>query len=313
MSDLVPAFELDGAADAGGVARTGPGIVAEAVTRDGRRFPVEYAVRTFEFHGEELAIAVVEDITERLAIDELRDKFIAVLSHELRTPVTAIYGGSQLLLSRAGRLDPETEREILSDMAVESERLHRLIENTLVLARIERGRELEGEDPILLQRLLPTVIERERGLWPGMDIRLSMPPNLPTVKGDDGYIAQVIRNLVSNAAKYGGSGPIEVAAAAVPGRVEVRVLDRGPGIEPRTAEQLFDLYYRAPALAAAVPGAGIGLFVCRQIVHALGGRIWARPRDGGGAEFGFALPVYEADTETSGAADAVAEGVATAS
>ncbi len=275
--------------------------VTVAHTRDGRQFPVEVAIQRFAFEGEELAIAVLEDISERLEIEQLRDKFIAVLSHELRTPVTAIYGGSQLLLSRAGRLDPETEREILSDVALESERLHRLIENTLVLARIEHGRDLAGTDPVLIQRLLPIVLERERAMWPGTEIVLSLPPNLPTVKGDDAYIGQVLRNLVSNAAKYAGNGPVEVEAAPTAHGVGIRVLDRGPGIDPDTADLLFELYYRAPALSTAVAGAGIGLFVCRRIVHALGGRLWARPRDGGGAEFGFELPPYEADEDPSAA------------
>lgn len=271
--------------------------VSEGRDRSGRRFPVELATREFEYEGQRQTIAVVEDIGERLEIEQLREKFIGVLSHELRTPVTAIYGGTQLLLSRSGQLDEATEREILTDVTLESERLHRLIENTLVLARIERGRELEGADPVLLQRLLPTVLQRERGLWPDTKISLVISTDLPTAKGDEGYLGQVVRNLVSNAAKYARGNEIEVEARAADGGVEVRVLDRGPGIDAETADLLFDLYYREPSLSGMAPGAGIGLFVCRQIVHALGGRIWAAPRAGGGAEFGFFVPGYDADEE----------------
>src|SRR5690606_23406422 len=128
--------------------------------------------------------------------------FIGMLSHELRTPVTAIYGGSQLLLDRGDRLDEDTRRELISDVASEAERLHRLIENLLVMARVERGQDLAGGEPVLLQRILPLIIDRERLLWPGTDLRMTVPPGLPTVRGHDGYVGQVVRNLVSNAAKY---------------------------------------------------------------------------------------------------------------
>src|SRR5690606_18517746 len=138
-------------------------------------FPAQVATRSFDYDGQEMVIAVVEDVRERIAVDQLREKFIGVLSHELRTPVTAIYGGAQLLLSRWGRMPAETEREVVADIAGEAERLHRLIENTLVLARIEGGRELAGGDPVLIQRLLPQVVDRERSLWPGAEIRLSIP------------------------------------------------------------------------------------------------------------------------------------------
>lgn len=283
----------------------------EARRRDGTTFPAELALRSFEHLGEYLQIAVLVDITERLEAEQLREKFIGVLSHELRTPVTAIYGGSQLLLSRWETMDPASARELLEDIAAEGERLHRLIENTVVLARIERGRELRGADPVLIQRVLPRVVERERSLWPAIAITLSVPPNLPTVTGDETYLAQVVRNLISNAAKYAGAnGEIEVVASSTGDTVEIRVLDRGPGIDPAAADRLFELYYREPSMSLATPGAGIGLFVCRQIVQSLGGRIWARPRPGGGSEFGFSLRVYAADDDVAPAGTGDGEDLA---
>jgi signal transduction histidine kinase len=118
------------------------------------------------------------------------------------------------------------------------------------------------------------------------------------VRGHDGYVSQVIRNLLSNAVKYGGDGAtVEILAEGDADGVTVRVLDDGPGIGAEDADRLFDLYYRAPGTAVRAPGAGIGLFVCRRIVSALGGTIWARPRASGGAEFGFRLPIYAADED----------------
>jgi PAS domain S-box-containing protein len=270
----------------------------DARRQDGTTFPVDFAVSTFESQGERSSIAVLTDITDRLETDHLRDTFIGILSHELRTPVTAIYGGSQVLLGRGEKLDPAVSRELIIDIAAEAERLHRLIENLLVLARVERGEELIGGEPVLLQRVLPTIVERERAIWLGTDISATVAPGLPTVRGHDGYVSQVIRNLLSNAVKYGGpTANVEIVAEGDEDGVSVRVLDDGPGIESGVADRLFDLYYRAPGAATVAQGAGIGLFVCRRIVTGLGGTIWAKSRPSGGAEFGFRLPIYEADED----------------
>jgi PAS domain S-box-containing protein len=271
---------------------------AEARRRDGTVFPVDYAMSTFELDGAQYSIAVLTDISERLQTERLRDTFIGMLSHELRTPVTSIYGGSQVLLNRGDRLEPATRQELIADVASEAERLHRLIENLLVLARVERGQDLAGGEPVLLQRILPTIVERERSLWPGTSITMTLPSGLPTVRGHDGYVAQVVRNLLSNAAKYAGdAASVEIVADRDDAGVSLRILDNGAGIAADHADHLFDLYYRAPGAADRAPGAGIGLFVCRHIVTALGGTIWARSRPEGGAEFGFELPIYEPDDE----------------
>jgi len=270
----------------------------QAHRQDGTTLPVDFAVSTFESQGERSSIAVLTDITDRLENDHLRDTFIGILSHELRTPVTAIYGGSQVLLGRGERLDPSVSRELLADIAAEAERLHRLIENLLVLARVERGEELIGGEPVLLQRVLPTILERERAIWLGTRISADVPAGLPTVRGHDGYVSQVVRNLLSNAVKYGGPGAnVQIVAEGEADGVTVRILDDGPGLGIDAPDRLFDLYYRAPGAAVVAQGAGIGLFVCRRIVTALGGRIWATTPPTGGAEFGFRLPIYEADED----------------
>ena len=169
-----------------------------------------------------------------------------------------------------------------------------------MLARVERGEELIGGEPVLLQRILPTIVERERAISLGTDISAVVAPGLPTVRGHDGYVSQVIRNLLSNAVKYGGpTANVEIMAEGEEDGVTVRVLDDGPGIDPDVADRSVDLYYRAPGAATVAPGAGIGLFVCRRIVTSLGGQIWAKSRPTGGAEFGFRLPNHEFDDDYS--------------
>ncbi|HEX6867527.1 MAG TPA: histidine kinase dimerization/phospho-acceptor domain-containing protein, partial [Candidatus Limnocylindrales bacterium] len=163
--------------------------VGQARRRDRTSFPVDFAISTFESQGALASIAVLTDISARIEANHLRDTFIGILSHELRTPVTAIYGGSQVLLARGERIDPAMTRELVSDIAAEAERLHRLIENLLVLARVERGEDLVGGEPVLLQRVLPLIVERERTLWLGIEISVAVPSGLPTVRGHDGYVA----------------------------------------------------------------------------------------------------------------------------
>jgi len=240
--------------------------------------------------GEE-TIVVMRDVTEALRRDRIRETFIGVLSHELRTPVTTIFGGSKLLARESSTLDDETRRGIFNDIHAEAERLQRLVEDVVALNRFG---EVTGEiswEPVLMQRVVPGVVHSEEERWPGVAFNVEIAPSLPTVSADPTYVEQVIRNFLSNAAKYGGEDSIVVVSASVgDGEVIVRVLDDGPGFPADETNRLFELFYRSPGTAASASGAGIGLFVCARLVAAMGGRIWAQPRPEGGAEFGFALP-----------------------
>jgi two-component system sensor histidine kinase KdpD len=236
---------------------------------------------------------VLRDVTEARQRQAVRDTFIGVLSHELRTPVTTIYAGAKVL-SRPGELTSETRSEIFGDIVVESERLHRLVEDVVAMTRFGEESGDVGAEPVLLQRLLPAVIASEEIRWPGARFDLDMPPGLPTVTADPTYVEQVVRNLLSNAAKYGGPRPtVEVLVEAAEGEVSVRILDDGPGFPPEEAGKLFELFFRSAQTSRAASGAGIGLFVCARLIRAMGGRIWAVNRPLAGAEFGFALRVMD--------------------
>jgi signal transduction histidine kinase len=240
-------------------------------------------------------IAVLRDITAARQLRAQREAFLGILSHELRTPITTIYAGTKILAREPGL--PVRSRDLATDVSSEAERLFRLVEDLLVMTRSERGVLHLASEPVLLQRVVQAAIRLERGHWPAADIRIAGEvADLPAVAGDATYVEQVVRNLLSNAAKYSPpDGTIEVALADTDAGVECRVLDRGRGFASHQAEDLFELFYRAPATAAQAAGAGIGLFVCRRLVLAMGGRIWGRPRKAGGAEFGFVLPRYEED------------------
>jgi PAS domain S-box-containing protein len=255
-------------------------------------------------------IGTGQDITERRRLEdqrdallaeerraaEFREAFIDVISHELRTPITTILGLTQLL-GRPGRTDdPETRAAMLEDVRAEAERLHRLVEDLLVLSRVERGRLDVDAEPLEPRRLLTRIVDHEAAELPRISIRLDVPPALPIVLGEATYVDQILRNLLGNAAKYTPAGSNVVVDARVEGDVvAIRVSDDGPGIDPASRARLFELFYRDPDSARSVAGSGIGLFVCASLVEAMGGRIWVAEAPGGGAEFGFTLRTADLD------------------
>lgn len=238
-------------------------------------------------------VATYVDVTSRLEADLARDAFLGVLSHELRTPITSIYAGAELLQRRLVG-DPAT-RELAAGVADEANRLHRLVENLLVLSRVERGADLRRDDPVLLHHLARRVIAYEAERWPSARFETEIPATLPAITGDESYAEQIMRNLLSNAAKYGPTGGrIRMVLAHEGEEVVMRVLDDGPGFEPGTEERLFELFFRTASAARTAPGAGIGLYAVRALASAMNGRVWARTRPEGGAEVGVALPVFDA-------------------
>jgi PAS domain S-box-containing protein len=249
-------------------------------------------------------IGTTRDITERKVAElernrrleaereaaRLRDAFIGVVSHELRTPITTIFGGTRVLSRRWRDMDPEARDALLADVSGEADRLFRMVEDLLVITRVERGRLDVGDEPVALRAVIDRVMATERARSPETTFVCAVPPDLPSVEGEEMYVEQVLRNLVANAVKYGGPrSTVTVEAEADDVAVTLRVLDEGPGIVEAEAEQLFELFYRSPSTEAAAAGAGIGLFVCRQLAIAMGGSIRARNRPGGGAAFELAL------------------------
>jgi K+-sensing histidine kinase KdpD len=246
---------------------------------------------------------------------QLQEAFISVISHELRTPITTILAGSRLLRRQ---LDgASTAGELAADVEAEADRLFRIVEDLLVLSRLERRNLSITQEPVHLVHLVERVIASEARRWPTHVFVMpdKVPPRIVgVVRGEETYIEQVLRNLLANAAKYSPSGStVEVKVDNDRDGVAVRVLDDGPGIARAEVEHLFSLFYRSPATAASAAGAGIGLFVSRQLVDAMGGRMWARPRRKGGSEFGFSLAAYPEDDEESMVSPESDDGAATRS
>ncbi len=245
-------------------------------------------------------VVVTADITDRKDREASRDAFMAVLSHELRTPMTSIAAATRLLQIRAGDLDAETVTGLYDDIAAETGRLNRIVENLMVLSRIELATMLPTGEPIKLDRLLPRVVQAEQGLWTESRFDLECDRSLPVARGDPGYLDQVMRNLLSNAAKY-APGRIEVAVRREPNAQEVliSVRDHGPGVAAEEAGHIFELFWRSPGQSGRAPGAGVGLFVVRKLVEAMDGRVWLDPSVLDGARFVVALKVVSNVAEPS--------------
>jgi K+-sensing histidine kinase KdpD len=219
-----------------------------------------------------------------------RQAFLDILSHELRTPVTTIYGGAELLATR--ELKGNRRRALAEDVRVEADRLYRLVEDLIILVDSERDGIRPVGEPVAIVRLVSAAIEREVARHPGVKIALLGASDAAADGADEEMVDHVIRNLLDNAIRYGGSeGPIEVIVEVTASEVMVRINDHGaaPGPNNRLDGQPFGPSAARPVTAAARAGAGIGLYVADRLVRAMGGRIWADRSPGDGAEFGFAL------------------------
>ena len=177
--------------------------------------------------------------------------------------------------------------EVVAAVEEEAERLYRLVEDLLAVARHDAGEAPLPARPLLLQHWLPGIVDAEVHAEPRLRVRTAIPPDLPPVVADDAALAQVVRNLLRNAVRYAADGmPVEVVARPPDdGHITLEVLDRGPGVAPAEAGRIFDPFYRSEAAEAFGSGAGLGLAAARSLLQAMGGSIEAAERDGGGARF----------------------------
>ncbi|MGC4192815.1 MAG: ATP-binding protein [Thermomicrobiales bacterium] len=241
-------------------------------------------------------VVVFQDVTALREADQLKDDFLSLLSHEFRTPLTAIHGGAFMLEADWGKLDEATERELLADITRESNRLDQLLANMLRLAEVMAGRLQPATEPVLLGAVIHRVarVYQARNDERAPEIVVEIPRSLPAVESDPVLLDQVLRNLIENAIKYsGGSARPEIVIGAEErdGQVEVHVQDRGIGISPEHVGEIFERF-RRPGVDAGIRGMGLGLYLCRHLIAAQHGRIWAESAGiGMGTTISFALPV----------------------
>jgi PAS domain S-box-containing protein len=244
------------------------------------------------------ASKVARDISDRKRAEELaresmtlKDQFLSMVSHELRTPISTVLGNGQLLLRLGDKLEESDKRQALLDIVSETERLQRIIENLLVLSRIDAGRELNPE-PVSLPHLVQDAAEAFSRRSRGRNAEVRVEPVPPVASAEPTLVMHVLDNLLGNAAKYSAPDTLIELTIGVDARgwPRVSVLDRGIGFSDGEAGQLFTPFFRSRAATQKAGGMGLGLAVCQRIIEVHGGTIEAQQRPGGGAVFTFTLP-----------------------
>jgi two-component system, OmpR family, sensor histidine kinase KdpD len=219
--------------------------------------------------------------------ERLRNSLLSSVSHDLRTPLAAITGAASTLIE--GRPAAEAQHELLQTIREEADRLNRLVRNLLEMTRLESGVEVRKEW-YQLEEVVGAVLARLEPALRDRPVLTDVPKDLPLVPMDDVLIDQVLTNLIENVVKYTPAGTaVELRAWSDGASVTVEIADQGPGLAPGDEARVFDKFYRSASGSSR--GAGLGLTICRAIVEAHGGRIWAQNRPDGGAAFRFTLPL----------------------
>jgi signal transduction histidine kinase len=239
------------------------------------------------------------NVTEERALDELKGEFVATVSHELRTPLAAIYGSAQTLLRADLELEDESRRRLLYVIAQESERLTRIAGDILLANTLDSGRLRLTTERVDLGPLAHGVVEEMRACFAERDdisIELSGGGLLASVAGDADKLRQILINLIDNAVKYSpDGGRVEVEIETRERGVRVVVRDEGIGIQSGEQQRIFGKFYRVdPQQSSGVGGTGLGLYICRELVRRMQGRIWVVSREGKGSTFLVDLPLAPA-------------------
>ncbi len=230
--------------------------------------------------------------------DALRAALLSSVSHDLRTPLSAIKAATSSLLQEDVQWDDEARRSFTLAIEREVDRLNRLVGNLLDMSRIEGNALKPEKEWYPIDELIHDVLGHMQPLLQNRVVQTSLPDDLPPVELDYLEIDQVLTNLIENAVRYTpAESPIEISVQVAGEQMTISVADHGPGIPVANMERIFDKFYRVLDIQRDVAypkGSGLGLAVCRGLVEAHGGRIWVENREGGGAIFRFTLPVRRA-------------------
>ena len=239
-------------------------------------------------------VEVAQQATVQIESERLRNSLLSALSHDLRTPLAALYGLADTLTSAVPPL-PDRPLDIARAIGAEARRMNAMVSNLLDMARLQSGAVRLNRDWQPIEEVVGTALVSVGAALAGHTVRTALAPDLPLVAFDAVLIERVFANLLENAAKYTPIGSeVTVSARAVSPDLLVSVADNGPGLPAGREERLFEKFSRGER-ESATPGVGLGLAICRAIVEAHGGRIWvesvAAPAPHHGARFFFTLPL----------------------
>jgi two-component system sensor histidine kinase KdpD len=230
--------------------------------------------------------------------DELKTALLQTVSHDLRTPLTAIITAATALAE--AEVSDADRRELGRATVEEAERLTALIEKVLDLSRLQAGAAAPRREWVSTEEILrETAHQLDPG---GTRFRFSMDNDLPLIRADGAQLERAFANLLENAMRYSGAERVSVRARVVGGELKIRIVDRGPGIPPNELTRIFEAFYRGPAEGDGHSGSGLGLTIVKGFVEANGGRVWAESLPGQGTSFVIAFPV-EPQPRTQAAVD----------
>ena len=239
------------------------------------------------------AVIVLHDITELRRLERVRQDFVANVSHEFKTPLTAIQGFAETLLGGALE-DEKNNRRFLEIIRDHAARLGRLTDDLLKLARIEAGKLEVQYQPVSVAELVEGCAATTlfKASQRNIALNLSYPPELPAVRGDAGLLREVLQNLLDNAVQYTSpGGRVDLSAVSRDHEAVITVADTGIGIPLADQERIFERFYRVDAARSReVGGTGLGLSIAKHIVEAHGGRLWVESTVGAGSQFHFSIP-----------------------
>jgi signal transduction histidine kinase len=232
------------------------------------------------------------DLTIERGLEQAKSEFIATISHELRTPMTAVLGAAKTLLRDDIELSPDRRRQMLEMIGAQGTRLTQITEEVLIASRLDRGDLRLDRERVELGDVVRAAVEAMREHLPGSISLTVAEPDGATALGDRNRIEQVLVNLIDNAIKYSPrGGEVKISTAPSELAVRVEVSDEGLGIPPAEHEAIFEKFYRRDLQETqVVAGTGLGLYICRELIRRMGGSIGVRSEAGAGSTFFFELP-----------------------
>ncbi|MBB5396909.1 ATP-binding protein [Mucilaginibacter sp. AK015] len=248
-----------------------------------------------ELEGEykDRILLAIEDITERRAIEQRKDDFLSVASHELKTPLTTIKGYIQIIERLLPPESGEKLKDIVKKTAKHTEKLNNLIEELLEVSRIQTGNITLNEEEFDFDKMVAETVDSLQAASAKHHIIVSGHTQIKLI-GDESQLSQVVSNFLSNAIKYSpDADKVEVHLAVLNGYIKLSVKDYGLGINAADQKRIYERFFRSTETQKKYPGMGIGLYICEQIIKNHGGSLWVDSEYGQGSTFSFTLPIKQ--------------------
>ncbi|WP_255563253.1 PAS domain S-box protein [Mucilaginibacter sp. 21P] len=252
-----------------------------------------------ELEGEykDRILIAIEDITDKREIEQRKDDFLSIASHELKTPLTTVKGYVQVMDKLVAKTGDEKLHNAIDKTSVYIDRLNNLITELLDVSRIQSGKFKIYKEPFSFDNMVQNAVNSLHQASPSHHINVIGETGIEIV-GDEAHLEQVMINLLSNAIKYSpDEKEVDVQLSVVSNFVKVSVSDKGLGISREEQKRIFDRFYRVGNIQQKFPGMGIGLYICSEIIKNHGGNLWVESEPGKGSSFSFTLPLTKSDLE----------------